>query len=411
MNYDLATFVNTVFEDYKINYDVFIKSESVLIYGAGEAGKRMYSFLQSFDKKIFFIDDIKQGTLYDMKIYNDLETLPFKPEVVIIATANEQFIYKKIEALKSIYKLNNIFFSIGMSWRYSDNDIATPPCDWKKVLHYFEDNDYKRYMQNYNVIDNISNPKYLFSANMLFDYDWQTIENEYSMYNATNRFMFLENIAIVDFSSELFLQKISFLENTDVEYFDIANGIVPINGDTVIDCGANSSIDVGEQTTTFAKLVGDSGKVYAFEPTEHLFNGLQEDVKMYKNINIYKKALGNYIGEISFCVEGSGSSRISNTGQIKVPLDTIDNFVKSNQIQRVDFIKMDIEGAEMMALSGAIDTIRTHKPKLAISLYHKSLDFIEITSFIKALVPEYKLFLKNSSFLPWVDTDLLAICK
>jgi len=63
----------------------------------------------------------------------------------------------------------------------------------------------------------------------------------------------------------------------------------------------------------------------------------------------------------------------------------------------VTFIKMDIEGAEVEAVSGAADIIRSQKPKLAICVYHSKEHIIKIPFLLKKLVPEYKIYLRHHS--------------
>ena len=62
--------------------------------------------------------------------------------------------------------------------------------------------------------------------------------------------------------------------------------------------------------------------------------------------------------------------------------------------EKVSFIKMDIEGAELPALNGAEKIIQRHKPKLAVCVYHKREDLITIPQYIKSIVPEYKFYLR-----------------
>ena len=83
-----------------------------------------------------------------------------------------------------------------------------------------------------------------------------------------------------------------------------------------------------------------------------------------------------------------------------VPLDTVVS-------EKVTFIKMDIEGSEMRALSGARHLITTCKPKLAICIYHKLDDLWKIPLYIHSLVPEYKFYVRHHSIL-YVDTVLYA---
>ena len=70
---------------------------------------------------------------------------------------------------------------------------------------------------------------------------------------------------------------------------------------------------------------------------------------------------------------------------------SIDDLCKD--MDKVDFIKMDIEGAEPYALEGARDTIIKHKPKLAIAIYHSMNDFINIPLWILNLNLGYRIYM------------------
>ena len=78
-------------------------------------------------------------------------------------------------------------------------------------------------------------------------------------------------------------------------------------------------------------------------------------------------------------------SRNSEEGGISVDVIKLDNFISENPT----IIKMDIEGAELDSLKGASEIISSLKPKLAICIYHKAMDFYDITTYLKKLVPEY----------------------
>lgn len=76
--------------------------------------------------------------------------------------------------------------------------------------------------------------------------------------------------------------------------------------------------------------------------------------------------------------------------------------------KRVTFLKLDIEGAEMEALRGAGQIIRTQKPKLAVSVYHRRDDIWRIPMLLLSYVPTYRFYLRVYSFTG-KDTVLYAI--
>ena len=61
----------------------------------------------------------------------------------------------------------------------------------------------------------------------------------------------------------------------------------------------------------------------------------------------------------------------------------------------ITFIKMDVEGAEYEALRGAEQTIRTQRPKLAISIYHKPEDILDLPQLLLSYQPEYRFYLRH----------------
>ena len=87
-------------------------------------------------------------------------------------------------------------------------------------------------------------------------------------------------------------------------------------------------------------------------------------------------------------------------------LTAIDNVVKD---ERVTFIKMDIEGAELKSLMGARNTIIKNHPRLAICAYHKPEDLYELPGYILSLVPEYKFLLRHYCTSQY-ETVLYAYC-
>ena len=93
-------------------------------------------------------------------------------------------------------------------------------------------------------------------------------------------------------------------------------------------------------------------------------------------------------------MKGSIFKHIKNfTAKIKTI--SIDDFFEQYNLTKVDFIKMDIEGAELDALIGAKNTLIKCKPKLAISIYHNIIHFFEIPKFINSLKLNYKFYMDH----------------
>ena len=81
---------------------------------------------------------------------------------------------------------------------------------------------------------------------------------------------------------------------------------------------------------------------------------------------------------------------------------TLDRFVKKNFLEKVDFIKADIEGMERNLLAGAEETIKRFKPKLSICIYHRPDDPVVIEKMIKNFVSEYKIFKTKTKLYAWI---------
>src|SRR3989344_2291453 len=143
-----------------------------------------------------------------------------------------------------------------------------------------------------------------------------------------------------------------------------------VSGMTVLDIGAN----VGYYTAIFAKLVGESGKVIAFEPDTDNFSFLEATIKEngFKNVFPYRTAVGDENGEIKLykSPDNLADHRIysfpESNESIITPLVTIDDFVRKERIGKIDFIKMDIQGAEGRALKGMLETLKSQS-SLAIA--------------------------------------------
>lgn len=167
--------------------------------------------------------------------------------------------------------------------------------------------------------------------------------------------------------------------------------------DIVLDLGACW----GDTALYFSDLAGVNGKVYSFEfiPSNiQLFNtNMDLNPRLSPNIELVSHPVHDTSGVNMFYKDnGPGSfvsfNEIENYDGI-IKTISIDNFVSNQALEKVDFIKMDIEGAEQAALKGALNTIKRFKPKLAVAIYHSDDDFYQIPQMLIDL--GYRIFINH----------------
>ena len=166
-------------------------------------------------------------------------------------------------------------------------------------------------------------------------------------------------------------------------------------------------IDAGAWIGDFSAYASVKGaQVYAFEPTPETIQYLKKTQTLNKNICIIEKGLGDQSGTLSLSYQPfSGSNKIifdDSQSINKIEITTIDEFVETNQLSRVDFIKADIEGAERNMLRGAVKTLRQFAPKLAICTYHLPDDPEVLAKIILDANPKYKIVQKKKKLYAMV---------
>ncbi|HEF4727602.1 FkbM family methyltransferase [Burkholderia multivorans] len=162
------------------------------------------------------------------------------------------------------------------------------------------------------------------------------------------------------------------------------------NGARALDIGAN----IGCTALALSEIVG-SGKVVAFEPVPRTFANLVKNVGGVDNITTHHFALGKEAGVLPMQgAEGDSSGafvanqfHIANTGyfQVNVPVRTLDEAFPSLGLDRVDFIKIDVEGFELDVFEGAAETLRRFKPRVVLEMNHFCLNM-----FRRMTYPEFR---------------------
>ena len=164
-------------------------------------------------------------------------------------------------------------------------------------------------------------------------------------------------------------------------------------GDIVLDCGANVGV------FTRKALTRGAGLVVAIEPAPATVQALKRtfDAEIRAGrVIVYPKGVWDHDDVLELKIDRKNQARNSVVieggfeDKVRVPLTTIDKMVSELNLPRVDFIKMDIEGAEKPALTGARETIRRFRPRMSISSEHLPDDFSAIPAVVKQIDSRYR---------------------
>lgn len=147
-------------------------------------------------------------------------------------------------------------------------------------------------------------------------------------------------------------------------FFEFAASVVPQDA-VCLDIGANIGL-------TAAALAAQARQVHSFEPSPSVYSFLERTLAANNANNVVKNrlAVGRDKGELRFFDDANSASAshlisdqtLARDAEVRVPVTTIDAYAKENDLARIDFIKIDIEGFEIDALKGGESTIRSLKP-------------------------------------------------
>lgn len=196
---------------------------------------------------------------------------------------------------------------------------------------------------------------------------------------------------------------------SDKEYFGV--DVLPLDKKEIyVDCGAYD----GDTIERFIREIGEFDHIYGFELEKSNYEQCVEKFCNDKRISLINKGVWDQNQMIEYS-KGDGENE---------PMDGV-SIMKSKKWEkkeeayvvrmddelsdeRITYIKMDIEGAELKALKGAEETLKRCKPKLAICVYHNTSDFWRVPQYIKSINSEYKIFLKHHSNINCWGTVLYA---
>lgn len=175
-------------------------------------------------------------------------------------------------------------------------------------------------------------------------------------------------------------------------------------GDTLYDIGAH----VGYFSAIAASINNGSGEIFAFEPRPMNIKFFRKHMKVnnFSNVKLFEAAVGDSEKEVGFDPgHGSATGHVCMDGKLKVKQVSIDKMLRDGLISSPDFVKIDVEGAEMDVLNGLTDVISIHHPRMLIATHNK-----ECHSFVLDFLKKYNYSMEvlNPSSLKG-DTEILAL--
>ncbi|MHC1717255.1 MAG: FkbM family methyltransferase [Acidaminococcaceae bacterium] len=177
--------------------------------------------------------------------------------------------------------------------------------------------------------------------------------------------------------------------------------------ETFVDLGAYD----GDTIKEFLNYTGSSyRKIVALEPDGKNFKKLQRFVEEtgLECVQLLNKGIWNEEGTLSFAASGGRQSSLQNDGKVAVPVDSVDHIMQG---QQVSYMKLDVEGAEFEALSGAAETIGKWAPKLFVAAYHRDNDLWRLPLLLWQLNKNYNIYLRKHPYVPAWELNFLAVSQ
>jgi FkbM family methyltransferase len=221
---------------------------------------------------------------------------------------------------------------------------------------------------------------------MLADSESKEIFLNILKYNVTGDIAFLEKGKMLDCPKEFYDHE---KRHIDVGAYD---------GDTAIEFAENSD---------------KYSDIIAFEPDTVTFRHFQKNTESIRDCIGINAAVGRYDGKVSFASGNGRASHCEENGDAAVECISIDKYCGFTHIDAkgvpVGSIKIDAEGMDEDVICGAVNTIYCCKPNLAIALYHRAGDLIELPLLIRKHYHKYEFYLRKKEYVPAWDIFLYAI--
>lgn len=342
--------------------DLKNESRPIVVYGMGNGADKLFDRLSEYGispSDIFASDGFVRGHSFrGMRVKSFSEICSQYDDFVILLS----FASNRREVLDMLYAIDE---------RY---DMYVPDMPVAGSDEYFDRNFY-----------NLHYDELLSAYNSLSDARSRDVFAATVWYKLTGRLFYLRTCA--QGKDELY----SLLPRESIR--------------TVLDVGAYNGDTVREAIEYFPNIT----EAVAVEPDPKTYKRLMRYVEGELRIDIdtYNAAAWSSISCGTFQASGNRNSSVQSTSSYEhrteeIPLITVDSLGINP-----DYIKYDVEGAEMQALLGSAQTIRRCTPSMLVSLYHRSRDIFEIINYLHREYPIYKLSLCRLECLPAWELNLI----
>ena len=344
-------FIENVIHQYK---DALKNLDNCYIFGAGITGNKIADLLTEHNVRIKgFIDNRKKGELNGIPIFA-LQDIADKNETIIIGSVFQVEIYSQLlqNRYRNIipYPVLYIVFDIERSKR----DLAFGDIEDLSLYK----NEYKEFYDT--LADAVSQETFL---NVL-------------RYRSLLHPKYLSGIYRP--LSEQYFDKIIMDILDTVEVFVDGGGY---NGDSTL--------------SFIAKKSGHFRKIYFYEPDREIIETAKSNLSKYSDkIEFLNKGLWDKNDVLYFKSTNDTTGKLGDESDYSYSIETCS--IDGSIGEPVDYIKMDIEGAEYHALCGAVKQLK-HTPVLAIGFYHSALDLWRLPKLIKQINPDYAFFVRHYS--------------
>ena len=175
-----------------------------------------------------------------------------------------------------------------------------------------------------------------------------------------------------------------------------------------VDAGAYD----GDTARELIELCPHMECIWAFEPDRRNFRKLSAYAESEARVKPINAAVWNKTTTLIFEDSGNRNAGVDTDGKARRTIEVKAMAIDDRKAgERVDYIKYDVEGSEKEALEGSARTIREYKPDLLISLYHRTEDLHKLILQVKALCPEYRLYVRRYPYIPAWDLNLYATVR